>query len=142
MKFETAIREGLAKDKEADRKKEEREEADLQAQRGMVYWAGLMFWATVGGVSLTAVGVVVCSDPVLHPVSPRLLRVLRRDEARKATGAAEATNKIVARSAALELRAYLSVIPAGVNELIGSQQAMGHVDVKNVGKLPARNVCS
>jgi hypothetical protein len=68
-------------------------------------------------------------------------------EARKAAkaatdgaSAAEITNRIVARSAALELRAYLSVLPGGINQLIRSHFAMGHVLVRNVGKLPARNV--
>lgn len=61
-------------------------------------------------------------------------------EAQRGADAAEITNKIVARGAALELRAYLSVLPAGVNQLIGSSQVMGHVAVRNVGKLPARDV--
>jgi hypothetical protein len=54
--------------------------------------------------------------------------------------AADVTNKIVARGAALELRAYLSVLPAGINHLIGGSEVMGHVAVRNVGKLPARDV--
>lgn len=40
----------------------------------------------------------------------------------------------------LELRAYLTVVPDGINQLIGTTEAMGHVLLQNVGKLPARNV--
>ena len=39
-----------------------------------------------------------------------------------------------------ELRAYLTVVPDGINQLIGRSDVMGHVLLKNVGRLPARNV--
>jgi hypothetical protein len=39
-----------------------------------------------------------------------------------------------------ELRAYISVEPAGINALIGSTKAIGLVIVRNVGKIPANNV--
>ncbi len=39
-----------------------------------------------------------------------------------------------------ELRAYLSVEPLGIRHLIGNQSTKGHVLVKNVGRLPAKNV--
>jgi len=61
-------------------------------------------------------------------------------EAKRTTEAAEKAATTAAETARLELRAYLSVEPAGINQLIGSDQAMGHVIIRNVGKLPARNV--
>ena len=39
-----------------------------------------------------------------------------------------------------ELRARISVLPEGINQLIASGEGMGHVALSNVGKLPARNV--
>jgi hypothetical protein len=39
-----------------------------------------------------------------------------------------------------ELRARLSALPGGINQLIGESNGMGHVTLRNVGKLPARNV--
>jgi len=39
-----------------------------------------------------------------------------------------------------ELRAYLTVEPDGINQLIGRMEAMGQVRLRNVGRLPARNV--
>ena len=49
-------------------------------------------------------------------------------------------NGIISKNAALELRAYISVEPAGINQLIGSDKGIGNVEVRNVGKVPARNV--
>ncbi|MER9750665.1 hypothetical protein [Mesorhizobium sp. M0140] len=40
----------------------------------------------------------------------------------------------------MELRAYIAVSPRGINQLIGNRDVMGHVEVSNVGQLPARNV--
>lgn len=40
----------------------------------------------------------------------------------------------------LELRAYLAIAPMGINQLIASEKGMGHVALRNVGILPARNV--
>jgi len=54
--------------------------------------------------------------------------------------AADETLKEMQKTARLELRARLAAIPAGVNQLVGERDAMGHVDLRNVGKIPARNV--
>jgi hypothetical protein len=39
-----------------------------------------------------------------------------------------------------ELRAYLAVEPLGVNEYIGQNYLIGHFQIRNTGKLPAKNV--
>jgi hypothetical protein len=132
-RIEDAIREHLPKNDEADRRKEDREVADLQAQRDMVYWARWMFWASAAGVFLTVVGLVMIGGTLYYTASAAT-------SARDAANAANQTNAIVMHATRVELRAYLSVIPAGINELIGSQQAMGHVEIRNVGKLLARDV--
>jgi hypothetical protein len=59
---------------------------------------------------------------------------------RKSTDAAWATVKQAEKTSRLELRAYLAVAPKGVNQLIGTQTVMGHIEVRNVGRLPARKV--
>jgi hypothetical protein len=139
--IEAAIREHVAKeDKEESERKEEREYADLKAQQDMAAWAKCLFWATVASLILTCVGLYLIWRTLRYTRdAARAARESVR-EARRATRVAEITNRIVARNSALEYRAYLSVIPAGINELIGRQVAMGHVDVKNVGKIPAHNV--
>jgi hypothetical protein len=60
-----------------------------------------------------------------------------------AARAANSADKSVAQAdkqAAQELRAYLSVEPRGINQLIKRDEGIGQVAVKNVGKIPARNV--
>ena len=73
-----------------------------------------------------------------------------RDAARYAKSAADAANSsavsdreandLLRDNTALELRAYLSVEPSGITQLIGTDRAIGQVSVRNVGKLPAYNV--
>lgn len=58
----------------------------------------------------------------------------------KVAGISEAAMLATERSNQRQLRAYLSVEAAGVNQLIKSDQGMGHVIVRNVGKIPAHNV--
>lgn len=52
----------------------------------------------------------------------------------------KATN-IASDTAQRQLRAYLSGEPGGINQLIGKRnEGIGHITIRNVGKLPARNV--
>jgi hypothetical protein len=39
-----------------------------------------------------------------------------------------------------ELRAYISVEPLGINEYVGHDYLIGHFRIRNIGKLPAKNV--
>jgi hypothetical protein len=39
-----------------------------------------------------------------------------------------------------ELRAYISVGPLGINEYVGHNYLIGHFRIRNIGKLPAKNV--
>ncbi|HTE76521.1 MAG TPA: hypothetical protein VK653_07235 [Xanthobacteraceae bacterium] len=39
-----------------------------------------------------------------------------------------------------ELRAYISVEPLGINEYVGHNYLIGHFRIRNIGKLPAKNV--
>jgi hypothetical protein len=60
--------------------------------------------------------------------------------AQASAATADATLREMENTARLELRARLSVVPKGINQLIGEENGMGHVALHNVGKLPARNV--
>jgi hypothetical protein len=60
--------------------------------------------------------------------------------AEDSAGTADKTLKSIEETSKLELRARISVFAGGVNQLIGEDHGMGHVALKNVGKLPARNV--
>ncbi|TPN49989.1 MULTISPECIES: hypothetical protein [unclassified Mesorhizobium] len=54
--------------------------------------------------------------------------------------AGERQMSLIEGNARKELRAYLTVVPDGINQLIGEPDVMGHVVLRNVGRLPARNV--
>ncbi|MFM9849213.1 MAG: hypothetical protein ACKVP3_18880 [Hyphomicrobiaceae bacterium] len=139
--IETAIREQIPKeDKAENERKEKREIADLEAQQDMARWAKFMLWTSAAGLVLTLAGLLMLYGTLRYTRDAAKAAEASVLQARRAAEAAEATNRLVASNAALELRAYLSVLPAGINELIGTQEAMGHVQVKNVGRLPAREV--
>lgn len=138
---EAAIRENIPEvDQDERKRQEEREITDLNAQQEMALWAKGMFGAAIASIGLTFIGLYLLWRTLRYTKEAAIAARETVVEARKATEAAEITNRIVARNSALELRAYLSVLPAGINELIGSQRAMGHVAIRNVGKVPARNV--
>lgn len=59
---------------------------------------------------------------------------------RQSASISEAAMKSVQQNTERELRAYLAVEPAGINQLIGKFEGIGHVTVRNVGKIPAHNV--
>jgi hypothetical protein len=44
------------------------------------------------------------------------------------------------RTTRRELRAYLSVEPLGINEYIGQNYLVGHFRIRNIGKIPAKDV--
>jgi hypothetical protein len=128
-------------------RKEWREEQDLKAQREQATWA---FWAVAAAsasVGLTGVGVVLLfftlrytRDAAVAAKQTVIEAQKATAEAEKATAAAVQANTLLSENSELELRAYLSVEPAGIILLGGQLNGLGHVDVRNVGKLPARNV--
>ena len=44
------------------------------------------------------------------------------------------------RTTKKELRAYLSVEPLGINEYVGQNYLVGHFRIRNIGKIPAKDV--
>jgi hypothetical protein len=100
----------------------------LQSQENMAAWAGRMFGIGLGELLVTFLGVVLVAFT---------LRATRR-----AASAAEGTLTEIKGNARKELRAYLSVEADGINTFItsGEKRCIGHVKIRNVGKIPAKNV--
>ena len=110
-----------------------REEADLCAQRSMakaaeetlkwvresVEWAERLYYATIGEIVALVMTIGIATAAVI---------------------VAFKANKIARTTAKRELRAYLSAIPAGIDQLIGELDGLGIVAIRNVGHLPAKNV--
>ncbi|BCG94449.1 hypothetical protein MesoLj131a_33130 [Mesorhizobium sp. 131-2-1] len=98
--------------------------ADAAQQSAM--WAGI--GTLIGGLTFAAAVAAA---------------IYARRAAKHTETGAIAANKTLAhaeQTSKRELRAYLAVVPDGINQLIGTTEAMGHVLLQNVGKLPARNV--
>ena len=114
-------------------REEWRSERNLEAQRDMAEWAFLMIVVSGLSVLVTGVGVVYVA---------RTLEATRAavKEAADGTAAAKAMVDLSRENATRELRAYLSVEPGGINQLRGTTDAVGHIIVRNVGKLPAQGV--
>ncbi|MBZ9733910.1 hypothetical protein LB534_09855 [Mesorhizobium sp. CA18] len=128
-----------------------RGEADLAAQQKVAKWSlgafiisGLSLLFTAGGVWLvylnlgearkvTAQSVTANEHAVRSSAHAHRMAQLGYREAR-------AANAIAKDASEKELRAYLAVAPKGVNQLIGTQDVMGHIEVRNVGRLPAHKV--
>lgn len=104
----------------------QRAEYDLAAQEGMFRWARYM-------TAVSALGAIVTGGGIIFVW-------LNLREARKATAAATSTLMHAKETSRVELRAYITVEPDGVNKLWNVSRMIGHVVVRNVGKLPAHNV--
>ncbi|CAN7647797.1 hypothetical protein [Mesorhizobium caraganae] len=85
---------------------------DLQAQKDMAFWAFCTFLASCVSLAITGLGIYYVRNTLLTSI--------------------EATNH--------ELRAYLSVVPDGINPLQIRPMVIGHVRVRNVGQAIAKNV--
>jgi hypothetical protein len=114
--------------REGSRQKAKDASDSLQSQRDMDAWAGRMFAVGAGELVITFLGVVLVG--------------LTLSATSRAANAAEATLTEIKGNARKELRAYLSVEPDGINAFItsGEKRCIGHVMIRNVGKLPAKNV--
>jgi hypothetical protein len=94
--IEASIRDLIAEEDALVRmRQEQREIADLQAQKDMAFWAGRMFWATAATVGLTFVSLVLIGFTLRYTRSAALYAktaaeaaVASVDEARKGTAAA------------------------------------------------------
>lgn len=92
---------------------------DLVAQQEMANWA---FGAMIGGF-LTMFG----SFAALYFIS-------------KTLHATQETLKVARERNSIEMRAYVVVIPKGIEQSIGGPTFRGQVEIHNIGKTPAHNV--
>lgn len=123
------------------------QECDLAAQQAMAEATRFMNYAAWTGVILTVIGVILIYRTMLYTRTAAKAAGDAVTEAKAGTAAAvlavkaaDAANGSARERDRLELRAYLSAVPMGINRLAGKEFGMGHVAVRNVGKLPARNV--
>ncbi|MER9338557.1 hypothetical protein NKJ06_32235 [Mesorhizobium sp. M0293] len=107
-----------------------RAEEDVGAQKEMARWALWMLIIT---------GVLGLASVLVGLVGIFLIRDTLATN-KEATDAAKAAVAHASQTAKLELRAYLTVEPAGVDQLIGRAEVIGKVRLRNVGRLPARKV--
>jgi hypothetical protein len=94
-------------------------QADLIAQQDMANWA---FWAMIGGI-LTMAG----SFAALYFIRATL----------------QATRDTLQEQRdrnAVEMRAYIVVIPQGIEQDIRELRYRGYIEIHNIGKTPAHNV--
>lgn len=105
---------------------------------GLAQWVMAVFGVLAFGVSVWAVCLLRATL-----IETRKAVAAARGGTRAAiaaANAANAANKIILNASEVESRAYLAVEPMGVNQLIGRDCAIGLVQVRNVGKIPARQV--
>lgn len=98
----------------------------LNAQKDMARNAGRMFYVGVVELILTSSGVLLVFCTLLA--------------ANRSAKAAEGVLKETTENSQRELRAYLIAEPIGIHQLIGNDRTEGKITVRNVGKIPARNV--
>jgi hypothetical protein len=129
-------------------KKADRDQADnLQTQRDSA--GAAVRSAKVGKgqeraawwqVGLTAAGTLLLLLSLKYTRDALRLTGIAVTEARRSSDAADAAVRQTAATSQLELRARLSVLPRGINPMSGVDEGIGHVALKNIGKIPAQNV--
>lgn len=94
-------------------------QADLIAKQEMAVWA---FWAMIGGI-FTMFGSFAALYFIRETL--RATRDTLQDERDRT---------------AIEMRAYIVVIPKGIEQDVGELRYRGQVEIHNIGKTPAHNV--
>lgn len=109
----------------ADQREEARKEYDLEAQGVMAAWTRAM-----GQAALVAMIVGIFGLGLLYTTFR---------ETRRAASAASAANTLIQTAGERQDRAYLTVDPGGINKT-KTERAVGDIIIRNVGKIPAKNV--
>jgi len=145
------------KDEADAKRKDEREESDLDAQRQMVRWAKNMFWPTLGSLLVTFAGVILVWRTLRHT---RDAAVAARDmvvqaeattkaaqdsvkEARKATKFAQITADAAREALAITDRAWIRIEVELTDPLVFGPETIStsvQVTFRNIGKAPATNL--
>lgn len=127
-KIETAIRDFITQQRAAQSQgPKDNEISDLEAQKDMALWAKFMSWTSFAMVFITFGGVILIYRTLIE--TRKMLT-----EAENTTTAAIDTVKVTSDTAERQLRAYVGVIEATMDEP-GSLHVS--VQIKNVGKTPA-----
>lgn len=104
----------------------QRAESDLSAQTQMANWAFWLLIVTLGSTGITLAGIWF--------VRENLIAV------RTANASAREAYDLAERSSIRQLRAYLNVSPEGINPLRVRKEVVGHILLKNVGHVIAKEV--
>ena len=112
---------------------EQRERDDLKAQQGMARYAKELADLTTWQIGVALIAIFLLGVTLYYTRKAT-------SAATDAAGAAGDVVKVTSDTAERQLRAYLSGIPSGINQLIDSNEGIGLVTIRNVGRLPARNV--
>lgn len=120
---------------------------DLTAQQGMAESTSAMVVVAWVAAGLTALGVALIWWTLYYTRTAAIAAMATVEEAKNATAAArdaadEAKRQagIAAHVAQIQLRAYVSVEPRGINPLRDRDEIIGQVGIRNVGARPAANV--
>jgi hypothetical protein len=130
---------------DASKKQPSRQEQDsaatyLQTQEDLATWAGRMFWVGLAEILVTAAGVFLVWRTLKATWAAKNEAKRAADAAGDTVTKAKETMEQAERHARQELRGYLSVEPIGIRQLSDSNDCIGQVSVKNVGKVPAKCV--
>ncbi|MBX3492031.1 MAG: hypothetical protein KF899_03670 [Parvibaculum sp.] len=142
---ETAIRDLVAaQNQEEDPAHIQRQKDDLDAQERMALWAKWMFFAAVGSVFLTGLGVLLIWRTLYHTKRAVAQAAIASDAAMKAVAEARKSNRITVASAKesrrighTQTRAYVSVSECFIRFLPDGLPPNFNIDFKNTGQSPA-----
>lgn len=129
-----------ANDKPESPQDAEHARRDLAAQEDMAKWA--MFMLGVGGAEavITFLGLLLIWRTLIHTRRAADYAKSMADDSQTTIATTAAANLAAEENTIRELRAYVSVNPAGVKWTADRSAWIGHVKIANVGKVPARNV--
>lgn len=142
--IESAIRESVAGEDQAERQRQqEYEERDLNAQEEMALWAKGMFWATVAAVVLTFAALIAIIRTLHHTRIAAEQSVVMADQAKLATKAAQDAIAVTNRLGEAQVRAYLSITEVTAIIVGIDTDAVlldFRISMQNGGQSPARDV--
>jgi hypothetical protein len=122
------------------KRKEQREEADLKAQQDMAQWAFWMLWVTVASVAVAATAVVLVYLTLREARKTNKAAQDAVSEAEAATRVARETLDEARLSSERQLRAYVLVSHAYVQNPSQPSHRIVTVRIRNCGQTPASHV--
>jgi hypothetical protein len=105
---------------------QKRAERGVEAEKKLADWTPWLFIVGLLEMAITGVGIYLLAKTLGHT--------------KRAADAAVGTLTVITENGQRELRAYITVEPAGLEQLIMSSDVIGQAIIRNVGRIPARNV--